>query len=355
MSEIKKVFMKGNEAIAHSAIAAGCKAYFGYPITPQNEIPETLSELLPKTGGQFIQAESETAAASMLLGAVATGVRAFTSSSSPGISLMQEAISYMAGSELPAVIVNISRGGPGLGDIGSSQGDYFQSVKGGGHGDYKLLVLAPSSCQEAYDLMIDAFDLAFKYKNPVMLLGDAIIGGTKEPVVMHQPNTINQYNSTTWRLDGRGESYREKRLIKSLLLDEGSLAEHNLKLAKKYNSMQADVRFESIETEDAEVIAVAFGSIGRIVKSSIKKLRAEGLKVGLIRPITLFPFPSAVLNKLAKQNKKFLVIEHNLGQMVEDVKLAVNGLSSVNFFGCMPGNLPSTEDFIEPLKKEFNI
>lgn len=348
-TEEKKVFIKGNEAIAHGAIAAGCRAYFGYPITPQNEIPEVLSSLLPESGGQFVQAESEVAAANMLLGAVSTGVRAFTSSSSPGISLMQESISYMAGSELPAVIVNMSRGGPGLGDIGPAQGDYFQAVKGGGHGDYHTLVLAPASCQEAYDMMIDAFDLAFKYRNPVMVLGDAIVGGMKEPVIMHEPTERNDHGAVLWRLDGRGESLREKRLVKSLFLEEGSLAAQNRKLHSKYRAMQAEVRAESFATEDAELIAVAFGSIGRIVKSAVRTLRAGGLKVGLVRPITLYPFPEALLRGLAQSGKRFLVIEHNTGQMVEDVRLAVNGQADVDFFGFMPGNVPSSEDFIEPL------
>ena len=348
--DAKKVFIKGNEAIAHGAIAAGCRAYFGYPITPQNEIPEVLSSLIPQSGGQFVQAESEVAAANMLLGAAATGVRAFTSSSSPGISLMQESISYMAGSEIPAVIVNMSRGGPGLGDIGPAQADYFQAVKGGGHGDYRLLVLAPSSCQEAYDMMLDAFDLAFKYRNPVMVLGDAIVGGMKEPVLMHEPENRNEHGSALWRLDGRGEQKREKRLLKSLFLEEGALAEQNRKLSAKYKAMQTEVRFESYEIEDAELIAVAFGSIGRIVKSAIGKLRKQGLKIGLIRPITLYPFPSAILSTLAQKNKTFLVIEHNSGQMVEDVRLAINGKAEVGFFGFMPGNIPSAEDFIEPIQ-----
>lgn len=348
MSEApKKLFMKGNEAVTHGALAAGAKCYFGYPITPQNEIPEMMSDILPKMGGQFVQAESEVAAANMLLGAVAAGVRALTSSSSPGISLMQEAISYMAGSELPAVIVNMNRGGPGLGDIGSSQGDYFQSTRGGGHGDYRTLVLAPSGCQEAHDMMIQAFDLAWKYRNPVILQGDGVIGAMKEPVTLWKPEHINNYSASEWQIDGA--KGREKRLIKSLFLEEGALAAHNQKLHDKYKAMQAEAQAEEFETDDAELIVVAFGSIARIAKSAIRTLRADGHKIGLVRPLTLFPFPSDVLTTLAKQGKRFLTVEHNLGQMVEDVRLAIRGYADSEFYGHMPGDVPATDDFIAPI------
>ncbi|MDQ7032216.1 MAG: 3-methyl-2-oxobutanoate dehydrogenase subunit VorB [Desulfonauticus sp.] len=343
----KRMFVKGNEAVCWGALAAQCKCYFGYPITPQNDIPEFMSKELPKRGGVFVQAESEIAAANMLLGAVASGVRAMTSSSSPGISLKQEAISYMAGSELPGVIVNMNRGGPGLGDIGPSQGDYFQATKGGGHGDYRLLVLAPGTVQEAYDLTIEAFNLAFKYRNPVMILGDAILGQMKEPITPKDP-VIDDSEVHNWCLDGAQN--RPSRIIKSLYLEDGALAAHNLKLAKKYEQMaQEEVRFEEFLTNDAELIVVAYGSIGRIVKTTIRKLRQAGHKVGLLRPISLFPFPKEILLSLAKAGKKFLTIEHNLGQMVEDVQLAICKFATTDFYGHLPGNLPTPNDFEQPI------
>ena len=342
----ERVFIKGNEAVAHGAIAAGCRCYFGYPITPQNEIPEMLSSALPEAGGEFVQAESELAASNMLLGAVATGKRAMTSSSSPGISLMQETISYMAGSELPGVIVNMNRGGPGLGDIGPSQGDYYQSTRGGGHGDYRTLVLAPCSCQEAYDMMIEAFDLAFKYRNPVMVLGDGIIGGMKEPVTLWKPETSDD-KTESWQLDGANG--REKRLIRSLFLDEGELARHNRHLTAKYALMRKEARAESFMTDDAELIVVAYGSMGRIAKSGIRKLREAGLKVGLVRPVVLYPFPSDVLEGLAAKGCRFLTIEQNTGQMVDDVRLAIRKHADSEFFGVMPGDMPGAEDLMVPI------
>lgn len=349
MSTPKRIFVKGNEAISRGALAAGMKCFFGYPITPQNDIPEFLSQALPEAGGQFVQAESEVAAANMLMGAAACGIRSMTSSSSPGVSLKQEAISYMAGSEIPGVIVNVSRGGPGLGDIGPSQGDYFQAVKGGGHGDYKLLVLAPGTVQEAYDLTIKAFDLAFKYRNPVMVLADAIIGQMKEPVVPWVPENIDPNEGQDWGLQGAVN--RPPRLIKSLFLDDGALADQNLRLQAKYQAMQVEAEQELFLTEDAELIVVAFGSIGRIAKSTVRKLRAQGKKVGLVRPITLFPFPSDVLLGLAKQGKRFLTIEHNMGQMVEDVRLAIRTVADSAFHAQLPGNLPTPDDFEEPILK----
>jgi 2-oxoglutarate/2-oxoacid ferredoxin oxidoreductase subunit alpha len=346
-NETKRIFIKGNEAICRGALAAGLKCYFGYPITPQNDIPEFLSSELPKAGGEFVQAESEVAAVNMLLGASACGIRAMTSSSSPGMSLKQEALSYMAGSELPGVVVNMNRGGPGLGDIGPSQGDYFQSTKGGGHGDYRLLVLAPGTVQEAYDLTIAAFALSFTYRNPVLILGDAILGQMKEPVLPWNPAPPSPAEGSEWRLEG--VLGREQRILKSLFLNEGELAGQNLKLAEKYRLMEREVRFESYETEDAELVVVAFGSIARIVKSTIRGLRRRGVKVGLFRPITLYPFPTGPLRDLAGQSKRFLTIEHNMGQMVEDVRLAVCGLTGSEFHGCLPGNLPTPDDFEEPI------
>ncbi len=345
----KRIFVKGNEAIARGALAAGCTCYFGYPITPQNDIPEFMSKAIRERNGQFVQAESEIAAANMVLGATACGVRAMTSSSSPGISLKQEAISYMAGSELPGVIVNMVRGGPGLGDIGPSQGDYFQSTRGGGHGDYRLLVLAPASGQEAYDLTIKAFDLAFKYRNPVMILGDAILGQMKEPIVPWIPDNLDPDEAANWRLDGAAN--RPPRLHKSLFLQEGELAGQNLKLQAKYKAMDAEIDYESFLVDDADLVVVAFGSIGRIVKSSIRTLRSRGKRVGLIRPITVYPFPSAILHDLANQGKRFLTVEHNMGQMVEDVRLAIRTFADSAFHGCLPGNLPTPDDFEEPILK----
>ncbi len=349
MSTPKRIFVKGNEAICHGALTAGAKCFFGYPITPQNDIPEFMSAAMIEAGGQFVQAESEVAAANMLLGAAGCGIRALTSSSSPGISLKQEAISYMAGSEIPGVIVNVSRGGPGLGDIGPSQGDYFQATKGGGHGDYHLLVLAPGTVQEAYDLTIKAFDLAFKYRNPVMILADAIIGQMKEPLVPWIPQGLDPDEGQDWGL--QGAKSRAPRLLKSLFLDDGALAGQNEKLAAKYRAMQVETDQELFLTEDADLIVVAFGSIGRIVKSTIRKLRAQGHKVGLVRPITLFPFPSAVLLDLARQGKRFLTIEHNMGQMVEDVRLAIRTVADSAFHGQLPGNLPTPDDFEQPILK----
>ncbi len=339
---LERIFVKGNEAIGHGAIAAGCRCYFGYPITPQNDIPEMLSTAMPKAGGSFVQAESEVAAANMLLGATACGIRAFTSSSSPGISLMQEAISYMAGSELPGVIVNMNRGGPGLGDIGPAQGDYFQAVKGGGHGDYRLYVLAPASCQEAYDMMLEAFDVAFRFRNPVMVLGDAILGQMKEPVLLRPAEGINTAEAAGWEL--RGARDRAPRVHCSLYLTEGALAGHNRKLQAKYAAMQSLARAELFETDDAALVVVAYGSIGRIAKTAVRKLRSEGLAVGLLRPQTLYPFPAQQLRSLAVQGKRFLTIEHNTGQMVEDVRLAVCGVAESDFFGIMPGDLPTPDD-----------
>jgi 2-oxoglutarate ferredoxin oxidoreductase subunit alpha len=348
-------FVKGNEAIAMGALDAGCLCFFGYPITPQNDIPEYMSKAIYEVGGEFVQAESEVAAANMLLGAGACGVRAMTSSSSPGMSLKQEAISYMAGSDIPAVIVNVSRGGPGLGDIGPSQGDYFQSTRGGGHGDYRLLVLAPSSAQEAYDMTHKAFDLAFAYRSPVLILGDAIVGQMKEPIRRRQRTTAASNEGAQWRLEGTaaglkpGKKPREHRILKSLFLSDGELAGQNQKLQAKYEAWKDLVEFETFEVKDAELVVVAFGSIGRIAKNAVRALRKKGKKVGLFRPKTLYPFPEKALAKLAKEGKRFLTIEHNLGQMVEDVRLSVRKHADSELFCVYPGNMPSPDDFEAPI------
>ena len=322
-----RILIKGNEAVAFGALDAGCRCYFGYPITPQNEIPETMSLRLPECGGQFVQAESEVAAINMLLGAGACGIPAMTSSSSCGISLMQEGISYMAGSHIPAVIVNMERGGPGLGDIGPSQGDYFQAVKGGGHGDHRNLVLAPSTAQECYDMMFRAFALAFKYANPVMLLGDAIVAQIKEPVRRQPP----------------ADALSPEALAE--------LAARNRLLMEKYAAMQAEACAECWNTDDAELVVVAFGSMARIARSAIRKLREEGLKAGLFRPKTLYPFPADALRALAP-GRRFLVIEQNTGQMVEDVRLSLMGENAkVDWHGVMPGLFIGADALEDPIRQ----
>ncbi len=349
---LKKVFSKGNEAIAMAAINAGCRYYFGYPITPQNEIPEYMAEHLPLVGGEFLQAESEIASINMLLGAAATGVRVMTSSSSPGISLMQEGFSYFAGNELPAVVVNMSRQGPGLGGINATQGDYFQSVKGGGHGDYKLIVLAPHTGQELYDLTIKAFELAEKYRMLALLLGDAILGQIKEPITPWIPEKTSGGDDRDWLITGA--KGRPPRRITSLFLADGEMEKHNWHLLEKYARLERDdVMVEDRDTADAKLVVVAFGSVARIVKSSIDQARAEGMKVGLVRPITLFPFPRKQLGELGGRCKNFLVAEMNTGQMVEDVKLSLPGDCSVDFYGRPGGSVPTPEDLYEAIRKTY--
>lgn len=349
----KRMFVKGNEAVAMAAIEAGCRYYFGYPITPQSEIPEYLSRELPKLGGEFIQAESEIASINMLLGASATGVRAMTSSSGPGISLKQEGISYMAGSELPGVIVDISRSGPGLGGIDASQADYFQAVKGGGHGGYRIVVLAPNSVQEMYDLTLLAFDLADIYRIPAMVLADAVVGQTKEPLILRpRPDTV--LPPKDWAV--RGKDGGEQRVVKSLYLGDGELEAHNWKLHAKYGILkEKESRWEEFETSDAELVVTAFGSAARIAKTAIMMAREEGLKVGLLRPITLFPFPEKACAALTERCKKLLDIELNTGQMIEDVKLSIARDAEVFFYGRPPGagSLPTPEELLEQIRKYY--
>jgi 2-oxoglutarate ferredoxin oxidoreductase subunit alpha len=341
--------INGNEAIARGALAAGCKFYFGYPITPQNEIPEYMSKHLPTLGGTFIQAESEIASINMLLGAGSTGARAMTSSSSPGISLKQEGLSYMAGSEIPGVIVNMSRSGPGLGGISPSQGDYFQATRGGGHGDYRTIVLAPFSIQENYDLTMRAFDLADKYRNPVMVLGDALLGQMKEPIILRPPS--REKIDKPWALTGA--KGRKSQFIKSLYLTEGLLTQHNWKLFQKYQQMKADIAYQTYLVEDAQMVVVSFGSVARIIKSSINMAREKGMKVGLFRPITLYPYPEEALRQLSTQINHFFVVELNTGQMVEDVKLSVDKGASVDFYGRPPGSIPTPNELFEEIKKVY--
>jgi len=347
----EKTLVLGNEAIAMGAIEAGCRFYFGYPITPQNEIPEYMARHLPEVRGTFIQAESEIASINMLLGAAATGARAMTSSSSPGISLKQEGISYMCGSMIPGVIVNMSRSGPGLGGISPSQGDYFQATRGGGHGDYRTIVLAPSSVQENYDLTMKAFDLADKYRNPVVVLGDALLGQMKEPLVKrkHRPKRFQN----DWILTGA--KGRRPRFLKSLYLSEGELTEHNWMLFKKYQKMRREVKFETVLLKGAKLVVVAFGSVARILKTSVSMAREKGMKVGLFRPITLYPFPSAELEKISGSVKNFMAIELNTGQMLEDLKLAVGHTRShVDFYGRPPGSIPSPDELFQQIKKIYS-
>jgi 2-oxoglutarate ferredoxin oxidoreductase subunit alpha len=346
-----RLFMKGNEALAMAAIKAGCRFYFGYPITPQNDIPEYFSKHMPRAEGCFIQAESEVASINMLLGASAAGARAMTSSSSPGISLMQEGISYLAGSELPGVIVNINRSGPGLGGITASQGDYFQATRGGGHGDYRTIVLAPYSVQEMHDLTMLAFDLADRYRNPVLILGDAFLGQMQETMI-DRPYQPLELPPKDWVLSGA--MGRKPRLIKSLYLKEGEMERHNWKLFEKYQKMKKEeVRYDPFLTEDAQLIVVAFGTAARVSKTAIRQARAGGLKVGMLRPITLFPFPEAVLNELSKRTPKFLSIEMNTGQMVEDVKLSVSRNADVEFYGHPPGSPPTPEELLQAIQKAY--
>ncbi len=349
MAEIE--FVKGNEAIAMGAIEAGCRFYFGYPITPQNDIPEYMSRHLPEVGGTFIQAESEIASINMMLGAGATGARAMTSSSSPGISLKQEGISYMCGSQIPGVIINMSRSGPGLGGISPSQGDYFQATRGGGHGDYRTIVLAPYSVQENYDLTMKAFDLADKYRNPVVVLGDALLGQMKEPLRRHKYR--KKKGEKDWILTGA--KGRSPRLLKSLYLSEGELTEHNWRLYRKYQRMKREIMYKVEFLEGAKLVVVAFGSVARILKSTVAMARDKGMKVGLFRPVTLYPFPYAALDKLSHKVRNFMAVELNTGQMVEDVKLAVgHKKNQVDFYGRPPGSIPSPDELLEEIKKVYN-
>ncbi len=338
----ERVLMRGNEVIAEAAIQAGCRFYAGYPITPQNEIPEYMARRMPEVGGVFIQAESELAAINMVYGASAAGARAMTSSSSPGISLKQEGISFLVGAELPAVIVNMQRGGPGLGNISGSQQDYFQAVKGGGHGDYRMLVYAPFSHQELWDLTMKAFDKADLYRNPVMILSDGILGQMMEPFVptAYEPDTLPPKD---WILDGC--EGREPRVIKSLYMGEGELEQKNLGFKQKYDRMKAsEVLYEEHFMEDAEVVLVAFGIAARVCLSSCRLLRQKGIKAGLFRPITLFPFPDEALRQLADRVSVLVVVELNLGQMVEDVRLAVEGRTKVFFYGRTGGAVMFPEE-----------
>jgi 2-oxoglutarate ferredoxin oxidoreductase subunit alpha len=341
--------MTGNEAAAEGAIQAGCRYYYGYPITPQNEIPAYMSRRMREVGGIFIQAESELAAISMVHGSAAAGARAMTSSSSPGISLKQEGLSYLAGSELPAVIINVQRAGPGLGDIRPAQSDYFQATRGGGHGDYRVIVLAPASVQEMFDFTAEAFDLADKWRLPVMVLADGQIGQMMEPMeVRERPKA--DLPPKDWALTGAAAG-RSKRLIKSFFPVVGDLTEFNEHLRRKHAEIEAaEVRCEGVQLNDADVVIVAYGTMARIAKAVVRDERRRGARVGLLRPITLWPFPSAPLAALAERGARFLVVEMSLGQMVEDVRLAVNGRRPVAFFGLAGGAVPTSSQIAQALE-----
>lgn len=346
-----KVLMKGNEAIGAAAIKAGCRHFFGYPITPQNEIPEYMAKEMPKVGGVFVQAESEVAAINMVYGAAGAGARVMTSSSSCGIALKQEGITYIAGAELPAVIVSISRGGPGLGGIQPSQADYYQATRGGGNGDYSLLVYAPANLQEMVDFVQDAFDAADYYRNPVMVMGDGMIGQMMEPIEFKEIPSTRALQPKTWATDGM-KGKRGKNIINSLALDPAELERHNHKLQKKYDEMkEKEVRYEMYNMENAELVIVAYGTTSRIVKNAIADLKAEGINVGLIRPITLWPFPEKAFNELPSTVKGLLSVEMSMGQMIDDIKIATAGRLPVSFFGRTGGMIPSPEEVVAAVKE----
>jgi pyruvate/2-oxoacid:ferredoxin oxidoreductase alpha subunit len=347
-----KYLMKGNEAIVRGALLAGCRFYFGYPITPASEIAESAARYFPKVGGTFLQAESEIAAINMVYGAAGGGTRAMTASSSPGISLKQEGISYAAGSELPCVIVNIMRGGPGLGNIAPEQSDYNQVVKGGGHGNYKVPVLAPNSAQEMCSLTMKAFDIADKYRAPVYVLADGYIGQMMEPVEFPEP--VTDLPRKDWALYADRES--KDNLISSIYLDPYELEEHNRKLQEKYAEIEKnELMCEKFMLEDAEYVVMGYGIVSRVLKTAVEKLRDKKVKIGLLRPITLFPFPKKEIDDLAVKNCKFLVVEMSNGQMVEDVRLVVQGKTTVDLYNRMGGVVPTTDEVIEHIQNRFRV
>lgn len=359
MQENEIKLMKGNEAIAHAAIRCGADGFFGYPITPQTEIIETLSLLKPweTTGMVVLQAESEVASINMVYGGAGAGKKVLTTSSSPGVSLMQEGISYMAGAEIPGVFVNVQRGGPGLGTIQPSQSDYFQSTRGGGNGDYYVIVLAPNSVQEMADFVDLAFELAFEYRNPAMILSDGVIGQMMEKVILPpiKPRRTEEEikRDCPWATIGRTPD-RDVNILTSLELQSEVMEKRNLHLQKKYDLVkEKEVRYEQTQVEDADYVIVAFGSMARISEKAIELAREEGIKVGLFRPITLWPFPEKEIAKLAESKKGFLVAELNAGQMIEDVRLAVNGKTIVAHFGRLGGMVPDPDEIVNALKEEL--
>ena len=347
---MSKILMKGNEAIGAAAIKAGCKYFFGYPITPQNELPEYMSRELPKAGGVFLQAESEIAAINMVYGASGAGARVMTSSSSPGIALKQEGITYIAGAELPCVIVNIVRGGPGLGGIQPAQSDYNQVTRGGGNGDYKLLVYAPANLQEMVDLMQEAFDAADYYRIPVMMVGDGMIGQIMEPVEFRESASRFELPKKDWATVGTGNQ-RKPNIANSLFLDPAELEKHNIRLQEKYAKIKADeVRYEVYNLEKAEIVAVAYGTTSRILRNAINELKERGIEVGMIRPITLWPFPEEAFEQIPATCKSLLSVEMSMGQMVDDIKIASNGRWPVHFYGRSGGMIPTPAGIIEKIE-----
>ena len=346
-----KVLMKGTDAIAEAAIQAGCRCYFGYPITPQNEIPEYMSRRMDEVGGVFLQGESEIASINMVHGAAATGARAMTSSSSPGISLKQEGLSFLAAQEIPAVIVNIVRGGPGLGNIAPSQGDYYQATRGGGHGDYRMPVFAPASIQELYDITMESFDIADIYRTPVMIVGDGMMGQMMEPIVMHAPPPADLPPKDYILTGAQG---RPSRILRSLILHPPEMEEHNWKLKRKYDLMRQTLpRHEEFMTDDATMVVVAYGTAARIAKGAVKRARSEGLKVGLLRPVTLWPFPDEAVATVAKKAKLFLVFEMSTGQMIDDVRLAVGGSVECVFYGRPGGVVPAPQEIQRIIERHW--
>jgi len=349
-----KQFVKGNEAVVKGAILAGCRAYYGYPITPASEIAHAAAQYMPLVGGTFLQAESEIAAINMVYGAAGTGIRAMTASSSPGFSLKQEGMSYLAGAELPCVVVDIMRGGPGLGNIAPEQGDYHQVVKGGGHGNYKNIVVAPNSAQEMCDLTMLAFDLADKYRNPAVVLADGFIGQMMEPVDF--PDPVTEFAEKTWAV--RGVDTDRLNLVSSIELDPDDLERHNKKLQRKYEIIENnETRYEEYLLDDADFIVIGYGIVSRMIHTAVDQLREEGVKVGMLRPITLMPFPTRRITELSAMEsvKAFSVIELSNGQMVDDVRLAVNGAKPVEFFGRMGGNVPSIQELIHEIKRMMRV
>ena len=343
--------MKGNEAIAEAAVQAGCRYYFGYPITPQSEIPEYMSRRLPEVGGVFLQAESEIAAINMVYGAAGAGARAMTSSSSPGIALKQEGISYIAGAQLPCVVVNIVRGGPGLGSIQPAQSDYYQATRGGGHGDYRVVVFAPASVQEAVELTQRAFDVADQYRMPAMILGDGVIGQMMEPVEMpeYKPRPLPKKD---WAATGWDGKSRPRAVINSLYIEADRCEELNLALKKQYEEIaKNECMVEEQYMDDAEYVIAAYGTTARIALTAMRQARAQGVKAGLIRPITLWPFPSEAFARAAQKAKKFLTVEMSLGQMVDDVRIAVNGARPVEFYGRTGGVIPGVGEITRQILK----
>ncbi len=341
--------MCGNEALAEAAVRAGLDAYFGYPITPQNEITAYMSVRMAELGRVFVQSESELAAINMVFGAAATGKRSMTTSSSPGISLMQEGFSYLAGAELPSVVVNVMRGGPGLGNIAPSQGDYFQATRGGGHGDYRTIVLGPSTVQELVDLMPVAFDLADQYRMTTLVLADGVLGQMMEPITFGNVSH-RKLPAKDWALTGA--EGREQNIVRSLWLKEGVLEDLNYRLQEKYDLIaRNEVRCEEHELDDAEIVLVAYGISARIVRSAVAKARAEGIKAGWIRPITLWPFPTEIVSRAADTFRPFLTVELSMGQMVEDVKLSVAGKCPVFFYGRPAGGIPTVEQVLEKIRE----